>query len=132
MPPADPRTARRLVAAGAVNGFLAVALGAFGAHGLRGIVDASRLAVFETAVLYHGWHALALVATGLAAAHLGGRWLPVAGWLFLTGILLFSGSLYALTLGAPRWLGPVTPVGGIAFLAAWLTLAAAVWRSDAA
>lgn len=131
MPPADPRTARWLVTAGALNGFLAVALGAFGAHGLRGIVDASRLGVFETAVLYHGWHALALVATGLAAERLGGRWLPVAGWLFLAGILLFSGSLYALTLGAPRWLGPVTPLGGGAFLAAWLALAVGAWRSNA-
>jgi uncharacterized membrane protein YgdD (TMEM256/DUF423 family) len=128
MPQTDSRTTRWLLAVGAINGFLAVALGAFAAHGLQRIVEASRLDVFETAVLYHGWHALALLATGLAAERFGGRWLATAGWLFLAGILLFSGSLYALTLGGPRWLGPVTPLGGSALLAGWLALAIGVWR----
>lgn len=128
MSPHDTRLARGIIALGAINGFLAVAFGAFGAHALRQVVEASRLGVFETAVLYHGWHALALVGTGLAAERFGGRWLTAAGGLFLAGIVLFSGSLYALTLGAPRWLGPVTPVGGSALLAGWLALAVGVWR----
>lgn len=111
-----------MLAAGAMNGLLAVALGAFAAHGLRHITDEAHQRVFETAVQYHAWHALALLATGLAAERFGGRWLVAAGWLFLGGILLFSGSLYVLTLGGPRWLGPVTPVGGGAFLAGWAAL----------
>lgn len=130
MPRHESRAARWILALGAINGFLAVALGAFAAHALRQAVETSRLEVFETAVLYHGWHALALIGTGLAAERFGGRWLAAAGWLFVAGIVLFSGSLYALTLGAPRWLGPVTPVGGSALLAGWIALTVGAWRNS--
>ena len=125
----DNSSTRVLLLLAAICGFLAVALGAFGAHGLEHIVDESRLTVFDTAVRYHAWHALALLATGLAAAQCGGRALIVAGWLFVFGMLLFSGSLYALTLGAPRWLGPITPIGGAALLAGWATLGFGLWRA---
>jgi uncharacterized membrane protein YgdD (TMEM256/DUF423 family) len=121
---------------GAISGFLAVALGAFGAHGLRerlkpAASDSSvqvadkqrRLEVFETAAHYQMYHALALLAVGLVI--IAGR--PstaaiVAGWAFLAGTLLFSGSLYALTLSGETWLGAITPFGGVGFLVGWLAL----------
>lgn len=121
---------RALLVLGAINGFLAVALGAFGAHGLSQILEETRMAVFETAVRYHAWHALALLATGLAAERFGGRRLIAAGWLFTAGLALFCGSLYALTFGAPRWLGPITPLGGGAFLAGWATLTWGLYKAD--
>ena len=83
------------------------------------------LAVWQTAVQYHAWHALGLLAVGLAGHHYEGTWLSAAGWLLLAGIVLFSGSLYALALGAPRSLGIATPVGGFAFVLGWLALALA-------
>lgn len=112
----------------AINGFLAVAAGAFGAHGLQGRLDAAALQVFETAARYHMYHALAM---GLAAVlarppHLAGA--TTAAALFLAGIVLFSGSLYALALTGQRWLGMVTPFGGVAFLAGWAMLAYAALR----
>jgi uncharacterized membrane protein YgdD (TMEM256/DUF423 family) len=114
---------------GALSALVAVGLGAFAAHGLRGHLSDAMLAVFETGVRYHMYHALALLAVGWAA----GRWpgLPVllAGWLFVAGTLVFSGSLYALSTGGPRWLGAVTPVGGFAFLLGWLALAWAAWSA---
>jgi uncharacterized membrane protein YgdD (TMEM256/DUF423 family) len=109
-----------LLLAAALLGAAGVALGAFGAHGLRARLDAQALGVWETAVRYHLVHAVALLAIALsphAAA------LRPSGWLFAAGIALFSGSLYALALGGPRALGPLTPVGGLAFLAGWLWLA---------
>jgi uncharacterized membrane protein YgdD (TMEM256/DUF423 family) len=81
------------------------------------------LAVWQTAVQYHFWHVLALLAVGVAGFHVPGTWLMIAGWLFVAGILLFSGSLYALSLGGPSWLGPVTPLGGAALILGWLALA---------
>ncbi|MEE9494544.1 MAG: DUF423 domain-containing protein [Gammaproteobacteria bacterium] len=108
---------------GAINGFLFVALGAFGAHGLRGKIPDDLLSVWETAAQYQGIHALALVAIGLLILQwpdtLLLRW---SGWLFLAGILLFSGSLYLLAATGTRWLGAVTPLGGLCFLAAWSIL----------
>lgn len=119
---------RTFVALGAVLAGLAVAAGAFGAHGLRHRLDADLLAVFETGARYHMYHALALVLVGWAA----GRWpasrAALAGWLFVAGILLFSGSLYVLALSGARWLGAVTPLGGLCFLAGWAVLAWAAWR----
>ncbi|KJV30976.1 DUF423 domain-containing protein [Luteibacter yeojuensis] len=102
-------------------GATAVAFGAFGAHALRGKVDDTALAVWHTAVEYHFWHALALFAgiMGLPA----GRARRVALTLFGVGIVLFSGSLYALALGAPRWTGAITPLGGVAFMAGWVAAA---------
>lgn len=106
----------------AIGGGLAlmgVAVGAFASHGLEGRLSADALATFETGVRYHMYHALALLAVAWAARQWPHALWSVSGWLFLAGIVLFSGSLYALSLGAPRWLGAVTPVGGTAFLAGW-------------
>jgi uncharacterized membrane protein YgdD (TMEM256/DUF423 family) len=97
-----------------------VALGAFGAHALKARLGADALALWQTAAQYHFWHALALLAVGLAAPHIDGGWLKAAGWLFVAGVLLFSGSLYALALGAPRTFGMVTPFGGGALILGWL------------
>ena len=84
------------------------------------------LAVWQTAVQYHAWHALGLLALGVTGFYLRNSWMSAAGWLLVAGILLFSGSLYALALGAPRFLGAVTPFGGLAFILGWLALAGAV------
>jgi uncharacterized membrane protein YgdD (TMEM256/DUF423 family) len=110
---------------GCVLAFLAVAAGAFGAHALRGRIAADLLPVFETAARYHMYHALALLAVALAASRWpqGGWGLP--GWLFVAGIVVFSGSLYLLALTGVRWLGAVTPIGGVCFLAGWAALALA-------
>jgi uncharacterized membrane protein YgdD (TMEM256/DUF423 family) len=106
----------------AVLGFVGVALGAFGAHGLRNRVGPEMVEVWKTGVLYHLFHVLALLAVALAGERV--RWRrPVAG-LFTAGIVIFSGSLYVLTLSDQRWLGAVTPLGGVAFLAGWAALAA--------
>ena len=110
----------------AVFGILAVMLGAFGVHALRGQLDAAALQVWHTAVDYQFWHALALL--GLAAAP-PSRWRAAGSIAFGTGIVLFCGSLYALALGAPRWIGAITPVGGLAFIAGWVCLGGAFWRS---
>ena len=108
---------------------LAVGLGAFGAHALRARVDARMLEVFETAVRYQMYHALGL----LAVAYYLGQKAPGAGgaaWSFLVGILLFSGSLYLMVATGHRWLGAVTPLGGVAFMLGWALLALAAWRSS--
>ena len=102
-----------------ITGASAVLLGAFGAHALRGALDARGAELWHTAVNYHAWHALALaVAAGLGRGRSG----RVAMAAFVVGIVLFSGSLYALALGAPRWVGIITPFGGLAFVAGWLAL----------
>src|SRR5690554_1489405 len=104
----------------AVYGFTSVALGAFAAHGLRDRLEPALLAVFQTGVQYQMYHALALLSLALWLRTTGpNAWLSAAGWLFVVGVVLFSGSLYALALGAPRWLGPVTPLGGLCFLLGW-------------
>jgi uncharacterized membrane protein YgdD (TMEM256/DUF423 family) len=118
---------RTFLLVGAVAAFLGVGLGAFGAHGLRARISPEMLAVFETAVRYQMYHALALVLTSVLMSRMGG-WLAVtAGWCFIAGIALFSGSLYALALTGVTVLGAITPLGGLAFLAGWacLSLAAA-------
>jgi uncharacterized membrane protein YgdD (TMEM256/DUF423 family) len=109
----------------AVAGFLGVALGAFGAHGLRGRLSADMLAVFETGVRYQLYHTLALMVTAMLMARLGGWLFTLAGWCFTIGIVLFSGSLYALAISGVTVLGAVTPIGGLAFLAGWACLAIA-------
>ncbi len=114
---------------GAVSGFLSVALGAFGAHGLEASLPAKHLEWWDKAVHYHGIHSLALLATGLLALHLH-KPPVIAGWAFVIGILLFSGSLYVLALTGARWLGMVTPFGGIALLVGWIALAVAAARLD--
>jgi len=123
--------AKIFLALGSIGMFLAVALGAFGAHALKQTLAPELMATYETAVNYHFIHALGLLAVGLLALHLPAsgtlRW---AGILMAAGLLLFSGSLYALSLSGIRGLGVLTPVGGVALLAAWLLLAVAVVRAD--
>jgi uncharacterized membrane protein YgdD (TMEM256/DUF423 family) len=111
--------------AGALAGFIGVAFGAFGAHGLRGRLSPEMLAVFETGVRYQMYHALALMLTSamVMTGRVGGRAVAAAGWLFVTGIALFSGSLYVLAFTGIAVLGAITPVGGVAFLLGWACLA---------
>ena len=110
---------KNLIALGAINGGVSVAAGAFGAHGLRERLSQQSLEIFETAVRYQMYHALAMVLCAVVATS-GAR---TAGWLFQVGIVIFSGSLYVLALTGTKWLGAITPVGGLAFLAGWAALA---------
>ena len=114
---------------GAVAAALGVALGAFGAHGLKSRVSPDMLAVFEIAVRYHLIHALGLFAVAWAASRWPGGAVQAAGGLMLAGIVVFSGSLYLMVLTGTRWLGAVTPLGGLAFIAAWSLLALAAFRA---
>jgi uncharacterized membrane protein YgdD (TMEM256/DUF423 family) len=110
---------------GALAGFLGVAAGAFGAHGLRGRLSPEMLAIFETAVRYQLYHVFALLITAAAIGRIGeARLLSLAGWSFIAGIVLFSGSLFALALTGASSLGAITPLGGLAFLIGWACLAA--------
>jgi uncharacterized membrane protein YgdD (TMEM256/DUF423 family) len=114
----------------AVAAGLAVVFGAFGAHALRGALQEAELAVYRTAVDYHMWHALGLAIVGLAAERQPQvRLLRWSGWLMLAGIVLFSGSLYALSISGLRWLGMITPLGGLAFIVAWALLALSMLRN---
>ena len=121
---------RTFIILGSIAAFLGVGAGAFGAHGLRLFFEThpGAQSTYQTAVSYHMYHALAL----LAVAWAGTRWtnplIAWAGYLFVLGILLFSGSLYALSLFSARWLGAVTPFGGVAFLGGWALLAVGAWR----
>jgi len=125
-------SARLLLTLGALNGLGAVALGAYGAHGLHGVTTDDRaIAAFQTAVQYHGWHALALILAGLAAERYGGRCLHGAGWLFALGILFFCGAIYAVTLGAPEALRAITPFGGGSLMVGWAALACGFWKDSA-
>lgn len=108
-----------------LSGFFGVAAGAFAAHGLKARLSPEMLAVFETGARYQMYHAFALFAAAGCAAQLGGRLPRAAGWLFFAGTVIFSGSLYLLALSGVRWLGAVTPFGGVMFLAGWLCLALA-------
>lgn len=116
---------RPILIAGALLALLAVALGSFGAHALEGVLDAKRQGWWETATQYQMWHAIALVALSALPV----RGVRPAAWLFGLGTIIFSGSLYAMALGGWRWLGMVTPFGGMLMLAGWLVLAAAAWRA---
>jgi len=113
---------RALAALGALSGFVAVAAGAFGAHALRARLDPALLAVFETGVRYQMYHALAVLLSAALDAHRPAPLTRAAGWCFLCGTVIFSGSLYALALTGLRILGAVTPLGGLLFLAGWATL----------
>lgn len=119
---------RRSFTLGSVLALFGVAAGAFGAHGLEGAVSAARLATWQTAAHYQVVHALALLATSWAATRWPGPLTRAAGWLFVIGIVLFSGSLYALVLTDSEWLGAITPLGGVAFLSGWACLGWASWR----
>ena len=113
---------RTFLLAGALAGLVGVGFGAFGAHGLRGRLSAEMLAVFETGVRYQMYHALALMALAALSDRLNGRLIETAGWLFVAGIVLFSGSLYVLAVTGITVLGAITPIGGVAFLAGWACL----------
>jgi len=111
---------------GGILGGLSVMLGAFGAHSLKERLTEKSLATFQTGVQYQFMHSLALILVGLLMLSLGeesNKRLNRSGWFFAAGILLFSGSLYSLALGGPRWLGPVTPLGGLSFMIGWVLLA---------
>lgn len=113
---------------GSLSALAAVALGAFAAHGLKARLAPELLATFEVGVRYQMFHALGLLAVAWALGRWPGTLTAAAGWLFVAGTVLFSGSLYLLALGGPRWLGPVTPFGGVAFLGGWACLAWAALR----
>ncbi len=119
------------MAVGALFALVGVALGAFGAHSLRTRVTPRDLEIFEVAVRYQLYHALAILVTGLTLWWRGldvSRLLTLAPWLFAAGIVIFSGSLYLLVITGKRWLGAVTPIGGVLFLAGWFLLALALWQ----
>lgn len=120
--------ARLFLLLAAFAGFTGVALGAFAAHDLRSRLSAEYLAVFHTGVQYQLVHALALLGVGLLALHVPSRTLGIAGGAFAVGVLLFSGSLYALTLSGIGRLGMITPIGGVAFLVGWACLGLCAWR----
>ncbi|MBI4455484.1 MAG: DUF423 domain-containing protein [Acidobacteria bacterium] len=120
--------ARTFLLLGSLFAFIGVAAGAFGAHILKSRLTVEMLNIFEVAVRYQMYHALALVALGLAPQQEAVWWQPYSGYSFIAGILLFSGSLYLWVWTGARWLGAVTPVGGVAFLIGWLCLVAGLWR----
>nr|WP_198983234.1 DUF423 domain-containing protein [Herbaspirillum sp. ASV7] len=120
---------RTLVAIGALNMFIAVGCGAFGAHGLKKMISEEMLVIWHTAVTYQFIHALGMIAVALLMPRMGGAALRWAGQLMLAGIVVFSGSLYLLALTGTRILGAITPLGGLAFLAAWLLVAWAAFKS---
>jgi len=122
------RVDQMFLALGSLFGLLAVALGAFAAHALKAYLGADLIATFEVGVRYQMYHALALLAVGLAHKSWPSPLLAASGWLFVIGIAVFSGSLYVLSLSGMRWLGAITPFGGIAFLAGWACLARSVWK----
>ena len=114
---------------GAISGFLAVAMGAFGAHAIRARVPAAMLEIWKTASEYHFYHALALVLVGVLARQSRAPWLDLSAACFLGGTVIFCGSLYLLALTETRWLGAITPIGGLLFLAGWAALAWSATRN---
>lgn len=117
------------VSLGSINALIAVALGAFGAHALESRLSSEMLSIYETGVQYHFYHALGLLAVGMIATQLPDSGLVKwSGWLMFIGIVIFSGSLYILSVSGIKWLGAITPIGGTAFIVAWLLLAIAVLR----
>jgi uncharacterized membrane protein YgdD (TMEM256/DUF423 family) len=125
---ADTVLARRCLVAGALLMLLGVAFGAFGAHGLQGRLTPQRLASFQTGVHYQQLHALGLLLIGVLAGRRSSAALHWSARLMVVGVLLFSGAIYLLTAGAPRWFGMVAPFGGVSMMAAWLALAVHVLR----
>mgnify|MGYP000633012959 FL=1 len=120
--------AKLFITLASLSGMLAVVFGAFGAHALKGKLDDQALKVFETAVQYHFYHTFALLVVGVIALNQPQTvLLKSSGWLFVIGILVFSGSLYLLSLTGVRWLGAITPLGGLALIAGWACLAATGW-----
>ena len=121
--------AKLFITLASLSGMLAVVLGAFGAHALKGKLDEYAMGIFETAVQYHFYHSLTLLAVGIIALNQPQTvMLKSSGWLFILGILVFSGSLYILSITGLRWLGAITPLGGLAFIGGWACLAATGWK----
>jgi uncharacterized membrane protein YgdD (TMEM256/DUF423 family) len=116
-------------AVGAFAAAIGVTLGAFGAHALKLRITEDLLAVFETGVRYQMYHALALLAVAWAATRWPGPWINASGWLFTLGILIFCGSLYLMTFTGVRWLGAITPIGGLCFILGWIAMAVAALRA---
>jgi uncharacterized membrane protein YgdD (TMEM256/DUF423 family) len=114
---------------GAVSAFMGVAAGAFGAHGLKSRLSVEMLSVFEVGVRYQMYHAFALMAAAWAQAKWPSSIVTAGGWLFVVGTVLFSGSLYLLSVSGVRWLGAITPLGGVAFLAGWVCLGWGAWKA---
>ena len=122
--------AKLFLALGCINALLVVLIGAFGAHALKARLTVENMAVFQTGVQYHFYHAVGLILLGLIALQIPiTPYLRWSGWLMLVGIILFSGSLYALSITNIRWLGMITPLGGMAFILAWLLLTIGIMKS---
>ena len=119
--------ARKLLILAALFGMLGVILGAFGAHGLKNSISESMMANYQTGVQYHLIHTLALLGTALASARLRKNTVVLAGWFFAGGIVIFSGSLYLMAITDMRWLGAVTPIGGVCLIIGWLLLLIGAW-----
>jgi len=115
---------RLFFALGALSAFIGVAMGAFAAHGLKSRLSPEMLSTFEVGARYQMYHALALIVVAWAQTRWGGTLTTASGWLFVSGTILFSGSLYVLSISGVKWLGAITPFGGLAFLAGWACLAA--------
>jgi uncharacterized membrane protein YgdD (TMEM256/DUF423 family) len=126
--PMNP-TAKIFLSLGSISGALAVMIGAFGAHGLKGQLCDQMLAIYKTGVEYHFYHTLALLGIGLLALNYESKLLTASGWSMVAGIIIFSGSLYALSISGVKILGAITPIGGLCFIAGWVLLALAVWKS---
>ena len=119
-----------LIATGCLVLFVAMALGAYGTHGVQGVVDTARWSAYEIAVDYQFYHGLGIIAAGILADRFpDSRFVAWSGWVLLIGVAAFSGSIYATTFGAPEAVGALAPVGGLAMMAGWLMLAAGVWRT---
>jgi uncharacterized membrane protein YgdD (TMEM256/DUF423 family) len=124
-------TAKLFLILGGINAALVVMLGAFGVHGLKAKLTAEMLAVYQTGVHYHLFHALGLLAVGLVATQIADSiYLKWSGWLMVVGIILFSGSLYVLSVSGLRWLGAVTPFGGFSFIVAWVLFVIAILKTS--
>lgn len=124
----DTDSQKGLLIMGAILGFLSVALGAFGAHALKNKLESDMLAIFEVGARYQMFHALAIFAAVWISSLATGIFAPLAGWLFASGTLIFSGSLYCLALSNIRAIGAITPIGGLLLLLGWLSLAIACWK----
>jgi len=129
----DSRISRWILVAGAGLAMLAVMTGAFAVHGLKHVLDADYLLVFETAARYQMYHAIALMIVAVISTmpQFSPRWVKLAAFAFMLGIILFSGSLYLLALSGIKWLGAITPLGGVAFIFGWLALIVAALRPPA-
>lgn len=123
--------AKTFLILGILNSVFCIALGAFGAHGLKRILSADMLTVYHTGVQYHFYHAFGIIIIGLLLLHFPkSRLIPISGWLMMIGIILFSFSLYVISLTGMRGIAMITPLGGISFLSAWGLLAYAIWKEN--